>query len=172
MVHSVRSLREGEICRRREDCFEEEKPDLSPGLLVSYLCGLDLLGLGSPANLPEPRIPASAPRGRFVTYLGPATVMDLLEIRPAEADPEDKIIGLTGNAIGLRIRAAALTSDLGDGFSGHSCRVGMAIDLARQGATIPEIMQVGRWKSAVMVARYIRAEEAATGAVARYERQP
>ena len=69
----------------------------------------------------------------FVTYLGPATVMDLLEIRPAEADPEDKIIGLTGNAIGRRIRAAALTSDLGDGFSGHSCRVGMAIDLARQG---------------------------------------
>ena len=64
MVHSVRSLREGEICRRREDCFEEEKPDLSPGLLVSCLCGLDLLGLGSPANLPEPRIPASAPRGR------------------------------------------------------------------------------------------------------------
>ena len=109
----------------------------------------------------------------FVTYLGPATVMDLLEIRPAEADPEDKIIGLTGNAIGRRIRAAALTSNLGDGFSGHSCRVGMAIDLARQGATIPEIMQVGRWKSAVMVARYIRAEEAATGAVARYyERQP
>lgn len=104
----------------------------------------------------------------FVTYLGPAAVMDLLEIRPAEADPEDKIIGLTGNGIGRRIRAAALTSDLGDGFSGHSCRVGMAIDLARQGATIPEIMQVGRWKSAVMVARYIRAEEAATGAVARY----
>jgi integrase len=104
----------------------------------------------------------------FVTYLGPAAVMDLLEIRPAEADPEDKIIGLTGNAIGHRIRAAALTSDLGDGFSGHSCRVGMAIDLARRGATIPEIMQVGRWKSAVMVARYIRAEEAATGAVARY----
>ena len=49
----------------------------------------------------------------------------------------------------------------------------MAIDLARRGATIPEIMQVGRWKSAVMVARYIRAEEAATGAVARYyEQQP
>ena len=114
------------------------------------------------------------PEGKgFVTYLGPATVMDLLEIRPAEADPEDKIIGLTGNAIGRRIRAAALTSDLGDGFSGHSCRVGMAIDLAREGATIPEIMQVGRWRSAVMVARYIRAEEAGTGAVARYyERQP
>ena len=46
------------------------------------------------------------------------------------------------------------------------------MDLARNGFTIPEIMQVGRWNSDEMVARYIRAEEAAYGAVARYYGRP
>ena len=104
----------------------------------------------------------------FVAFLGPRAVKDLQAIMPAEAVPEHQVFRLTGHGIGRRIRAAARAVDLGDGFSGHSCRVGMAVDLARGGATIPEIMQVGRWKSAEMVARYIRAEEAASTAVARY----
>ena len=44
----------------------------------------------------------------------------------------------------------------------------MAIDLVRRGFSIPAVMQVGRWKSAVMVAWYVKAEEAASGAVAEF----
>ena len=98
----------------------------------------------------------------FVAYLGRKAVQDLQAIMPVDADPEGRVFKLTGHGIGRRISAAALAAGLGDGFSGHSCRVGMAVDLAREGATIPEIMQVGRWRSAEMVARYIQAEEAAS----------
>jgi hypothetical protein len=40
------------------------------------------------------------------------------------------------------------------GISGHSCRVGMAQDLAVEGAELPAIMQAGRWKSPEMPVRY------------------
>ena len=52
--------------------------------------------------------------------------------------------------------------------SGHSCRIGMAIDLARSGASLVAMQQAGRWKSPNMPARYIRTVSAGEGAVARY----
>ena len=41
-------------------------------------------------------------------------------------------------------------------YSGHSLRVGSAISLAQAGAGIPEMQQVGRWKSKDMPAYYAR----------------
>jgi site-specific recombinase XerD len=38
--------------------------------------------------------------------------------------------------------------------SGHSCRVGMAQDLVAAGVEPPAVMQVGRWQTAAMPARY------------------
>lgn len=38
--------------------------------------------------------------------------------------------------------------------SGHSARVGMAQDLVELGATLPEVIQAGRWSTDAMVARY------------------
>ena len=108
----------------------------------------------------------------FVTFLGPQAVKDLLAIRPEDVDPESSVFNLTGRSISRRIRTAAKAAGQGDGFSGPSCRVGMARDLARTGATVPEIMLVGRWKSAGMMNRLIRAKGAASGPVAKhYERQ-
>ena len=55
-----------------------------------------------------------------------------------------------------RIKAAGL----GDGYSGHSSRVGMARDLVRAGTELTALMNAGRWKSHEMPAHYTRAEEA------------
>lgn len=52
--------------------------------------------------------------------------------------------------------------------SGHSARVGMAQDLAADGASLVELQTAGRWKSATMPARYSEKQAAQRGAVARY----
>ena len=46
-----------------------------------------------------------------------------------------------------------------DRISGHSTRVGSAQDLVKCGATLPQIMLAGGWKSAGTVARYIEHTE-------------
>ena len=63
---------------------------------------------------------------------------------------------------------AGLAADRVRRVSGHSLRVGMASDLVASGATLPELMQVGRWSSPTMPARYTRRAEASRSAVARY----
>ena len=55
-----------------------------------------------------------------------------------------------------------------EGVSGHSCRVGMAQDLAAAGFDVVAIMQAGRWTSPGMVARYVERLHVTRGAVARY----
>ena len=55
--------------------------------------------------------------------------------------------------IGRRVQAAAKAAGLGEGFSGHSGRVGMAQDLAATGVELPALMTAGRWKSSRMPAR-------------------
>jgi integrase len=52
--------------------------------------------------------------------------------------------------------------------SGHSCRVGMAQDLAASGFDVVAIMQAGRWTSPGMVARYVERLHVTRGAVAQY----
>ena len=59
---------------------------------------------------------------------------------------------------------------LGEGFSAHSPRVGMAQDLSAAGAELPELMTAGRWESPTMPARYTEAQTVGRGAVARYYR--
>lgn len=43
-----------------------------------------------------------------------------------------------------------------EGVSGHSLRVGAAVDLAWSGASLTQIMKRGRWQTEEMVMRYIR----------------
>jgi site-specific recombinase XerD len=68
-------------------------------------------------------------------------------------------------------RVAALAGIDASGISGHSCRVGMAQDLAAEGAELPAIMQAGRWKSPEMPARYAERMIAGRGAVAKFYEQ-
>ena len=107
-----------------------------------------------------------------VLYLGPAAVEALLAIRPQEAviDPGTRVFGLSAGQISRRIKAATKMVGLGEGFSAHSPRVGMAQDLSAAGAELPELMTAGRWESPTMPARYTEAQAAGRGTVARYYR--
>ena len=89
-------------------------------------------------------------------------------IRPEGADSDVLIFGLSDQQIHRRLRAAAKAAGLGDNFSGHSARVGMARDLAAYGVELPALMTAGRWTSPTMPARYTRGELAGRGAVARH----
>ena len=97
-------------------------------------------------------------------YLTPASIQALVAIRPAGAHGASSVFGLSAASISRRIRAAAAAAGLGQGFSGHSGRVGMARHMAAAGAPTHEIMAQGRWKTARMVEVYTRAEEAGRAA--------
>lgn len=64
------------------------------------------------------------------------------------------------------IQAAARAAGI-DGISGHSARVGSAQDLVKVGATLPDLMQVGRWEDEKMPARYSKAIAAEDNAIMR-----
>lgn len=104
-------------------------------------------------------------------YIGQEATAALVAVRPEDGalvDPETPVIGLSASQIGRRVRAAALAAGLGDGFTGHSGRVGMAQDLTAAGVELPALMVAGRWQSPRMPARYTARQAAGRGAVARY----
>ena len=82
---------------------------------------------------------------------------DLAAIRQ-EPGPEAPVFGLSPQTINRRIKAAARAAGLGDGFGGHSGRVGLAWRMTQNGAPMQIAMLQGRWKSARMVVRYARNE--------------
>ena len=102
-----------------------------------------------------------------VAFLSVPTMAALALIRN-EAAAKDSVFGLRPNQISARIKQAAQAADLGDGYSGHSPRVGMARDLARAGTELPSLMNAGRWRSPAMPAHYTRNESAGKGAVAQF----
>ena len=89
-----------------------------------------------------------------------ARAMADLEAMRDGAGDEDPVFGLSEQQINRRIKAAARAAGLGDGFSGHSGRVGMARRMTRNGAPLPVVMRQGRWESERMPARYVRNESA------------
>ena len=103
-------------------------------------------------------------------YIGTEASQALQAIRPAEEllDPATPVFGMTTRHIGNRVRAAAKAAGLGEGYTGHSGRVGMAQDLVKSGVELPALMTAGRWKSSKMPARYTERQAADRGAVARY----
>ena len=101
-------------------------------------------------------------------HLGRRTMSDLEEIRPFD-ERGQTVFGLNAQGVSRRIKAAAQAAGLGDGFSGHSPRVGMAVDLATFGSGLPELQHAGGWTTMEQVMRYIRPITAAQGVVARYE---
>ena len=106
-----------------------------------------------------------------VLYIGQEAAQALRALMPegaAVVDPESTVFGLSASQIGRRIKAAAQAAGLGEGFTGHSGRVGMAQDLAATGVDLPALMTAGRWKSSRMPAKYTERQAAGRGAVARY----
>ena len=70
------------------------------------------------------------------------------------------MFGLTGEALANRVRAAAKAAGLGDGFPGHSARIGMARRMVSAGAPNAAVQRQGQWKHGDMVDRYTRGEAA------------
>ena len=89
-----------------------------------------------------------------------ATARALREIRPENVDPGAPVFGLTGETLANRVRVAAEAAGLGDKFTGHSGRIGMARRMVAAGAPNAAVQRQGRWKNGNMVARYTRGESA------------
>ena len=73
---------------------------------------------------------------------------------------DDPVFGLSESQISRRVASMARAAGLGEGYSGHSGRVGLAIRMTRRGAPLQAVQTHGRWKSPAMPARYIRGEKA------------
>ena len=104
-----------------------------------------------------------------IAYVSGPTMAALTPLRNGTAIG-DSVFGLQANQISKRIKKAAHVAGLGDGFSGHSPRVGMAQDLVRAGTELPGLMTAGRWRTPAMPAHYTRNETASRGAVAQFYR--
>ena len=102
-----------------------------------------------------------------VAFISCHTMKSLDAMRNGATD-SDSVIGLRPNQISKRIKQAAQAAGLGNGFSGHSPRIGMARDLARAGTELTNLMNAGRWSSTKMPALYTRNETAGKGAVAQF----
>ena len=73
---------------------------------------------------------------------------------------DDTVFGLSMSQISRRVDSMARAAGLGEGYSGHSGRVGLAIRMTRRGAPLQAVQTHGRWKSPSMPARYTRSEKA------------
>ena len=73
---------------------------------------------------------------------------------------DDPVFGLSMSQISRRVDSMARTAGLGEGYSGDSGRVGLALRMTRRGAPLQAVQTHGRWKSPSMPARYTRSEKA------------
>ena len=75
-------------------------------------------------------------------------------------DTDAPVFGLSMSQISRRVDGMAKAAGLGDGYSSHSGRVGLAIRMTRRGAPLQAVQTHGRWKSPQIPARYTRGEKA------------
>ena len=108
------------------------------------------------------------PEGQGAVAFVSAPAMAALQQMRDRAPDTGSVFDLSPNQISRRIKQAAQSAGLGDGFSGHSPRVGMARDLVRAGIELPSLMVAGRWSTPTMPAHYARNETAGRGAVAQF----
>ena len=102
-----------------------------------------------------------AGEGAYVV-ITPETLVALKLLRQdSEAWTDDEsVFGLSMSQISRRVDSMARAAGLGEGYSGHSGRVGLAIRMTRRGAPLQAVQTHGRWKSPSMPARYTRSEKA------------
>ena len=103
-----------------------------------------------------------AGEGAYVA-ITPETLTALKQLRQDSGvmtDADAPVFGLAISQISRRVDSMARAAGLGDGYSGHSGRVGLAIRMTRRGAPLQAVQTHGRWKSPSMPARYTRSEKA------------
>ena len=103
-----------------------------------------------------------------ILWISPAS-MSALELVASlhPQKPTGPLFNLSPPQITRRIAAACDAAGLGNGYSGHSPRVGAAQALAAANISLAAIMEHGRWQSSMMPARYTRHAAAAQSAMAR-----
>ena len=130
-----------------------EAAALTWGDVEYYPDGIARITIQKSKNQPEPATVA-------VTE---TTARALREIQPGSTEhpvSEVLVFGLTGETLSSRIRSAASAAGLGDGYNGHSGRIGMARRMVNAGAPNATVQHQGRWRHGDMVARYTRGESA------------
>ena len=88
------------------------------------------------------------------------TALKLLRQDSEAWTDDESVFGLSMSQISRRVDSMARAAGLGEGYSGHSGRVGLAIRMTRRGAPLQAVQTHGRWKSPSMPARYTRSEKA------------
>ena len=73
---------------------------------------------------------------------------------------------LTDRGARLIIKGRAKQAGIKGFISSHSLRVGSAVSLARNGASLVQMQNAGRWKDSKMPAHYTESEQAEQGAIA------
>ena len=110
-----------------------------------------------------------------VAYIHVSTLARLQEMAVAcgkdPSNPKQPVFGMSPSQMARRIKKACAHAGLMGKFSGHSPRVGMAIDLATYDTPLVGVMQSGRWRIPATVMRYIRSIAVGDGAVARLHRR-
>ena len=86
--------------------------------------------------------------------------MKLLRQESETWSDDNPVFGLSMSQISRRVDSMARDAGLGEGYSGHSGRVGLAIRMTRRGALLQAGQTHGRWKSPSMPARNTRSERA------------
>ena len=110
-----------------------------------------------------------------VAYIHISTLARLQEMAVAcgrdPNNPKQLVFDMSPGQMARRIKKACAHAGLMGKFSGHSPRVGMAIDLATYDTPLVGVMQSGRWRIPSTVMRYIRSIAVGDGAVARLHRR-
>lgn len=104
-----------------------------------------------------------------IVYIGPDACDALRAWRErAGAAPDASVFGWSASQIGRVVRRACVNAGLGDGYTGHSGRVGFAVDLVGRNIELGAIAKHGRWTTSAMVIRYSQQTRAGQGAAAMY----
>ena len=132
------------------------------------LCDVEFRDDGA-ALLHIPRSKTDQEAEGAVLYIGRAAAEALRAIILEEPvlDPKTPVFGLSARQIGRRSQAEARAAGLGEGFTGHSGRVGMAQDLAATVVELPALMTAGPVQLQDAGALH-GAQAAGRGTVARY----
>ena len=95
-------------------------------------------------------------------------MQDIRRVLQSERSKRPEIFTLSSTNLYIHVREACEWAGLVGRYGSHSCRIGMAQDLASAGFTVLQVMAAGRWKNPGMPALYIRNIDLMDGAVAQY----
>lgn len=99
---------------------------------------------------------------------GCADSLRALRSHVGEIDPHAKVVGLNGQSINLRIKAAVSNAGFDiTKITSHSGRIGLASELTSRGAQVSAIALCGGWKTSQMVIHYSKRAKTESSAIAR-----